>query len=46
VKPKVVIVDEKEKLVDKVTPSEIVDTIFVAWEKWLNLLLKSYMQVT
>jgi len=33
VKPKVVIVDGKEKLVDKVKPSEIVDTISHAGEK-------------
>jgi len=33
VKQKVVIVDGKKKLVDKVKPSEIVVTIFHAWEK-------------
>jgi hypothetical protein len=33
VKPKVVKVDGKEKHVNEVKPSEIVDTIFSAWEK-------------
>jgi len=33
VKPKVVIVYGKENLVNEVKPSEIVDTIFHAWEK-------------
>ena len=33
VKPKIVVVDGKKKLVDQVKPSEIVDNIFHAWEK-------------
>jgi len=45
VKQNVVVVDGQKKIVDEVKHSKLVDTIFDAWENWLNLLLKSYMQV-
>jgi hypothetical protein len=36
VKPKVLKVDGKEKIVNEVKPSEIVDTIFRAWENMVE----------